>query len=239
MSAADPIRPGTGQPPRDGRSPGAPPRGVPPLGVPAPGAREEILARVRAALADRPAPPPAPRDYRRGTPPDAGLVDRFAERLADYRATVRRVAAAELAAAVAELLRDTRTLVVPADLPAEWHAGWSGVVRREPVPVVDLDAPGVTVLTGCAVAVAETGTLVLDGGPAQGRRVLSLVPDHHICVVRADQVVAGVPEALARLTDPRRPVTFISGPSATSDIELDRVEGVHGPRRLEVVIVTG
>lgn len=212
-------------------------------------AREEVLSRARAALADAPAPPPVPRHYRRDLagPDGSGrrgghatltdLLNRFVERVIDYRATVARVSPAGLAPTVADLLTDARTLVVPADLPTDWHSDWSGPVRREPVPVADLDKPGVAVLTGCAVAVAETGTLILDGGPAQGRRALSLVPDHHICVVRADQIVAGVPAALARLRDPRRPMTFISGPSATSDIELNRVEGVHGPRRLDVIVI--
>ncbi|HEY8471579.1 MAG TPA: LUD domain-containing protein [Natronosporangium sp.] len=202
-------------------------------------ARDEILARVRSALAGAPAPPPVSRDYRRtGTADRAELVARFADRVADYRADVHRVPAAELAEAVARTLTRTATLVVPADLPPAWLAGYRGPVRREeaPIPVTELDAPGVSVLTGCAVAIAETGTIVLDAGPAQGRRALTLVPDHHVCVVRADQIAATVPEALARLADPTRPLTFISGPSATSDIELDRVEGVHGPRTLDVII---
>lgn len=220
-------------------------------------AREEILARVRAALAGPPpAPAPAPRDYRRTGTRDRGeLVATFAGRLADYRARVHhstltddreelgRTGPAELfTVTVARRLAGTRTVVVPADLPGAWLSGHPGTVRRDgepgPVPVADLDAPGVSVLTGCAAAIAETGTIVLDAGPAQGRRVLTLVPDHHVCVVRADQIVATVPEGLARLPDPTRPLTFVAGPSATSDIELDRVEGVHGPRRLDVIIAS-
>lgn len=215
-------------------------------------AREEILARARAAAAALPAPaapptPPAPpgRGYRRkGTRDRAALVRLLADRLTDYRATVHHCdhevgtppgRLGGLAVMVARLLAGSTSLVVPADLPPEWLAAYSGAVRRDP-PVAELDAPGVSVLTGCAVAIAETGTIVLDAGRAQGRRVLTLVPDHHVCVVRADQIVAGVPEGLARLPDPTRPLTLISGPSATSDIELDRVEGVHGPRRLEVIL---
>lgn len=201
-------------------------------------AREEILDRVRAALAGAAPPAPVPRDYRR-TDPGSELVGRFADRVSDYRAEVHRAAAGELAAAIAATLTRTTTLVLPPDPPSGWLTGFPGPVRRDdpPIPVADLDAPGVSVLTGCAVAIAETGTIVLDAGPAQGRRALTLVPDHHVCVVRAGQIVATVPEGLARLSDPTRPLTFVSGPSATSDIELDRVEGVHGPRRLDVIIV--
>jgi L-lactate dehydrogenase complex protein LldG len=202
-------------------------------------ARDEILGRVRAALAGAAAPAPVPRDYRRtGTGPD--VVARFADRVSDYRAEVHQVAGDRLATTVAGALARTATLVIPPDLPPGWFTGFPGTVRGDepPIPVSDLDAAGVSVLTGCAVAIAETGTIVLDTGPAQGRRALTLVPDHHVCVVRADQIVATVPESLARLPDPTLPLTFISGPSATSDIELDRVEGVHGPRRLDVVIVS-
>jgi len=200
-------------------------------------AREEILARVRAALAGAAPPAPVPRDYRR-TGTGTEVVALFADRVSDYRAEVHQPAAGGLAAAITGALAQTTTLVVPPDLPPEWLTGFPGTVRRDdpPIPVSDLDAPGVSVLTGCAVAIAETGTIVLDAGPAQGRRALTLVPDHHVCVVHADQIVASVPEGLARLADPTRPLTFISGPSATSDIELDRVEGVHGPRRLDVII---
>jgi L-lactate dehydrogenase complex protein LldG len=201
-------------------------------------AREEVLARVRAALAGAPETVAVPRDYRHSGKGDAAeLVARFAERVSDYRAEVHRVPEPGLAEVVARTLARTAVLAVPADLPEDWLSAYRGEVRRDPIPVSELDAPGVSVLTGCAVAIAETGTIVLDAGPAQGRRALTLVPDHHVCVVRADQIVATVPEGLSRLPDPARPLTFISGPSATSDIELDRVEGVHGPRRLAVLIV--
>jgi L-lactate dehydrogenase complex protein LldG len=201
-------------------------------------ARDEILRRVRAALADVPAggpeAEPVLRDYRR-THHETGLVDLFAERVADYRATVRRVSREALGDAIAEAL-DGKAVVAPADLPDEW-AGRIDVRRDEPpLPVAELDAADV-VLTGCALGIAETGTIVLDAGTAQGRRALTLVPDLHMCVVREDQVVADVPDAVTAL-DPLRPLTWISGPSATSDIELQRVEGVHGPRTLIVLLVS-
>ena len=211
----------------------------------APGsARDEVLARVRAAVADGAAPPPVARDYRTADqpPPLAGeeLLELLVERLVDYRALVRRSTTAMVAATVVAALTERgvgRIAVAEGILPA-------GLDRLEPgIELVGDDSPltpaqldGLDgVLTGCAVAIAETGTIVLDGGPGQGRRVLSLVPDYHLVVVTAAQVVAGVPEAVARL-DPTRPQTWISGPSATSDIELDRVEGVHGPRTLEVIV---
>jgi L-lactate dehydrogenase complex protein LldG len=212
-------------------------------------AREEVLRRIRTALADvppteTPQDVEVPREYLRSVPPGVDVLDLFAERVADYRATVRRVGTGELAAAVAEMLGDhgVRRLVVPADVPPEWLAATEVEVIRDDgtVTTPDLSAPDLDaldgVLTGSAVGIAETGTIVLDAGTAQGRRALSLVPDLHLCVIRADQVVGTVPEGVARL-DPTRPLTWISGPSATSDIELRRVEGVHGPRTLMVLIV--
>ncbi len=202
-------------------------------------ARTAILDRIRSALIDRPAEVPIPRDYETVLPGAPDVLELFAERVADYRATVHRTTPADLAAVIGTVLaaQGANRIAVPSGVPLAWLAA-GGV---EPVPDVptlshaeldELDG----VLTGCAVAIAETGTILLDGGPDQGRRALSLLPDLHVCVVRAEQVVGGVPEALARL-DPTRPQTWISGPSATSDIELQRVEGVHGPRRLVVILV--
>ena len=216
------------------------------------GAREQILASIRAAHAATgavrdatggPAPDAIPRDYLEAhvtgsAAEPAQLVDLLAENLADYRAHVHRIAdPAEIAPLVRELLGGPR-LLVPPGLPAEWVPDGPEVERledRPPLTAAQLDAAD-AVLTGCASAIAETGTLVLDAGPGQGRRALTLVPDHHICVVTADQIVASLPLALPRLR-PDRPLTWIAGPSATSDIELDRVEGVHGPRRLDVLLL--
>ncbi|MGH3758123.1 LutC/YkgG family protein [Actinophytocola sp.] len=203
--------------------------------------REVVLGRIRAALADRPHPPAVRRDYARSRPLGE-LPALFASRVADYRAAVHRVPDAALPARIEESLRarGVRKLVAPADLPGWWRVGevvWSLDAPAHPLPRTMLDRCD-GVLTGAAVAIAETGTIVLDAGEAQGRRALTLLPDYHLCVVRESQIVGTVPEALARL-DPVRPLTFISGPSATSDIELDRVEGVHGPRNLEVLVVTG
>ncbi|HLU44262.1 MAG TPA: LUD domain-containing protein [Natronosporangium sp.] len=207
-------------------------------------ARTEILARLRAARAAAAAPTGAPASPAPAPPaerPAGDLMDRLAERLRDYRAVVHRCPPDGLAATLARVLADSRLVVAPADLPAEWLRGHDGEVRREaveePLPWSLLDRAGTTVVTGCAAAIAETGTILLDSGRWQGRRELTLVPDHHVCVVFAAQVVRSVPDGLARLPDPTRPLTLISGPSATSDIELTRVEGVHGPRRLEVMII--
>ena len=160
----------------------------------------------------------------------------FAERVAEYRASVVRAAEHDVASVVERLV--TGTVAVPDGLPGAWLPQTVEPLR-EPLGVEALDRVD-AVITGCALAIAETGTIVLDGGPGQGARALTLVPDHHLCIVRASQVVHSVPEAIralgAAVRERRAPVTFISGPSATSDIELERVEGVHGPRRLDVIV---
>ncbi|MFJ6792967.1 lactate utilization protein C [Streptomyces sp. NPDC091268] len=209
--------------------------------------KDRILGRIRRATAAGPPgdggpEPRIPRDYLRvhGRRTPAETVDLLAAHLAEYRAKVHRVDADGLPALPARLLaaRGARTVLVPAGLPPHWLSAADAVrvPDRAAATPYELDAVD-SVVTGCALAVAETGTLVLDAGPGQGRRRISLVPDHHICVVRVpDQVVDSVPQALP-LLDATRPLTWISGPSATSDIELDRVEGVHGPRTLEVVLL--
>ncbi|MFZ2526847.1 MAG: LUD domain-containing protein [Rhodococcus sp. (in: high G+C Gram-positive bacteria)] len=204
-------------------------------------AREVVLGRIRDALTLAPPTPVAiPRDYRTGrTLPDDERYDLFADRLLDYKAQVHRCSAAELPTVLARVLADRSVtrVGVPAGLDNSWLTVFDGeiVVDSADVPAPELEALD-GVVTASTVSCAETGTIFLDGSADQGRRALTLVPDLHVCVVRLDTVEVGVPEALARLV-PERPTTLISGPSATSDIELERVEGVHGPRTLEVVIV--
>jgi L-lactate dehydrogenase complex protein LldG len=201
--------------------------------------RDRILSRVREALSDVPRTEtpddfPVPRAYEHSRPgPD--VVELLVDRLVDYKAEVHEVT--DVATAVAEALRrrEVRRVVAPAGIPAEWLGEAEPVRDDPPLAAADLDALD-GVVTGCAVAIAETGTIVLDAGADQGRRALTLVPDYHLCVVRLDQIVRTVPEAVERLS-PSNPLTWISGPSATSDIELNRVEGVHGPRTLEILIV--
>jgi L-lactate dehydrogenase complex protein LldG len=218
-------------------------------------ARVDVLRRIRAAVGEASAPE-VPRTYRTSDErPRDEIVTLFAERVAEYRATVHRVGEAEVGATVQRIAEreGARRIGIPADLASEWRPAESGegragagdaaadlqLVEDAGLSVDQLDGLD-GALTGCAVAIAETGTFVLDGGVGQGRRALSLVPDLHVCVVREDQVVGLVPEAVEKLGDAvraGRPLTFVSGPSATSDIELDRVEGVHGPRVLHVVVV--
>jgi L-lactate dehydrogenase complex protein LldG len=204
------------------------------------GAREAVLSRIREALGPGVAVPEIPRAYR-GPRFDDGAVDRFCERVAEYRATVTRVAAADLPDTVARLCqeRGARRIAVPPGGP-DVLPGVEVVVDDPPLSPQALDALD-GVLTGCALAIAETGTIVLDGGVRSGRRALTLVPDWHVCIVEPASVVAGVPDAVAALAEAAaagQPITLVSGPSATSDIELDRVEGVHGPRTLDVLVVT-
>jgi len=188
-------------------------------------ARDEILRGLRAALADQPAATEVPRDY--GRTLDGDLVALFTDRILDYKATMPPTILAALAG--------VDRLLVPSDVPAEWLDGYAGdVVVDNDLSIAELDHVD-AVLTGCTVAIAETGTIILDAGTAQGRRAITLVPDRHIVVVHVDQIVGRVPAALPWLA-PTRPQTWISGPSATSDIELRRVEGVHGPRQLAVVL---
>ena len=206
-------------------------------------AREEVLARIRGALGEDPSAPPVTRTYRTQGAYAAGapeLVHQLIDRLEDYKATVVRIGAEDddsIGRAVADALAalEIGQAVTPAGTPREW-TNWLADVT---VDDGSLDARGLdripAVVTGSVVAISETGTIVLDGGQLCGRRAVTLVPDTHVCIVRASDVVQTVPEGLGRL-DPNAPLTFISGPSATSDIELDRVEGVHGPRTLVVVL---
>lgn len=243
MTSPDLPHPTNPAHPSDPPSPPSPPNGPVSPNSPTPSAssREAILARIRSAPAGRPPAPEPVRDYLTVHPSTADPVDMLAAHLADYRAHVHRTTDRDLPGHIARILHghQVRSIAVPPGLPAAWLAE-AGDVRQQadgepPLTPRQLDAID-AVVTGCALAVAETGTIVLDAGPGQGRRALTLVPDVHLCVVRVpEQVVASVPQALPRL-DPARPQTWISGPSATSDIELSRVEGVHGPRTLHVLL---
>jgi L-lactate dehydrogenase complex protein LldG len=208
-------------------------------------AKETILWRIRRATRNVPEDVTVERGYRKeDTAAREEIVERFAESVAEYEATVRRVTSDELSGAIEETLRrrGVKRLVIPPYLPKEWIPEGIETLRDAARPRLtneELDTSD-GVLTGCALGIAQTGTIVLDSRRAQGRRALTLLPDYHLCVVREDQIVGLVPEAFAKLEaavkSEGRAITFISGPSATSDIELDRVEGVHGPRTLEVLI---
>jgi L-lactate dehydrogenase complex protein LldG len=210
-------------------------------------AREDVLARIAAA--HRAAPPPSlsyeeiSREYRSSSDSSIEtLTELLVDRLVDYRALVRQCSIDDLGATIATALaeRGANTVVTATGLDPLWTTNLpanvliDGSATDDQLSVAQLDNVD-GVITSCAVAIAETGTLILDGSAGQGRRVLTLIPDYHLCLVLSDQIVADVPQALARL-EPTRPLTMISGPSATSDIELNRVEGVHGPRTLEVII---
>lgn len=211
-------------------------------------AKDAILQAIRGALADVPSSETAEdiqvdRSYRTTDPsPRPALIDLFMERVAEYKAGVRKIPGDDLPRAIAEACasRGVKTLVTPADLPEGWAPPGVTLLREPGLSHDQLDgADGV--LTACALGIAQTGTVILDGGVGQGRRAITLLPDYHLCVVFEEQVVSIVPEAVRRLQEssetPGRPITLISGPSATSDIELNRVEGVHGPRTLEVILV--
>jgi L-lactate dehydrogenase complex protein LldG len=200
-------------------------------------AREDILSRVRAAVRDVPADEPLePSPYEPPQARDGDVVARFAERVSDYRATVRE--AGSLAATILAVCteHDARRLGLPVGLLEGWQPDELELVGDDGLTARQLDALD-GAISGCALAIAETGTIVLDGGRRSGRRALTLVPDLHVCLVDRRDVVATVSDAIRALDGGRGPFTFVSGPSATSDIELDRVEGVHGPRRLEVLLV--
>ena len=204
-------------------------------------AREDILGRVRSALRQPPGGglserSSAPSDRDPGPTPVDDVVGLFVERVEDYRAVVVRCGPDDVAQRVRDGLAGSRRVMVPAGFPDAWVPdGFERVADDPPLAATALDEVD-AVVTTAALGVAITGTIVLDHGPGQGRRALSLVPDRHVCILTTDQVVTDVPDAVRRL-DPVRPLTWISGPSATSDIELDRVEGVHGPRNLHVLVV--
>ena len=215
-------------------------------------ARDEIMGRIHNALKnvpeeENPNDVKVPRSYRRSGNMDRHrIVSLFAERVGEYRTTVSRIENGDPGPAIADACRREKVekLVVPAGFPDEWLPPEIELLAdalNEPLSHRELDRSD-GVITTCSLAVAETGTIVLDAGEGQGRRALTLVPDYHLCIVKEEQIVELVPEAFAHfgqtVAEEGRPITFISGPSATSDIELDRVEGVHGPRRLEVLIVS-
>ncbi|HIZ97412.1 MAG TPA: lactate utilization protein C [Candidatus Janibacter merdipullorum] len=202
-------------------------------------AREEILAAVRAAADGAPRPAPADEPTPATSPDRAEMLDRFVERVEDYRARVIRCTPPELTAQALFALGEAERVLLPEGLPEAVVTAVTDRLGPASVSIGDLPDGELeafdAVVTTSAAAIAETGTVVLDHASGQGRRALSLLPDRHVCIVRTDQVVADVPQVMRRL-DPLRPQTWISGPSATSDIELQRVEGVHGPRTLTVVL---
>lgn len=203
--------------------------------------KEAMLARIRGAIADAPEAPAIPADYRqRDERERSAIQEDFVDRLLDYKASVVQTEASNLSCVIADACQSYRIqrLVIPSDIPSDWlPAGVTTLRDDPPLSLNEIDTSD-AVLTGCASAIAQTGTIILDGGLTQGRRLLSLVPDQHLCIVRASQIVGIVPEAIVAMrARAQQPITLISGPSATSDIELSRVEGVHGPRKLHVIVV--
>ncbi|GAA5522135.1 lactate utilization protein C [Aliifodinibius salicampi] len=214
-------------------------------------AKKEILSRIEGALKDVPETDQksnirSGQDYRQqGDRSSEEIVDLFVERVAEYKATVKRINESELQQVMdaSFVAQKVENLVVPPGFPDDWlpntiHPQYDD--PESPLSHDELDQSD-GVVTTCALAVAQTGTIILDAGAGQGRRALTLLPDYHLCIVRADQIVELVPEGFAYFEESIKndgpPITFISGPSATSDIELSRVEGVHGPRRLEVLVL--
>jgi L-lactate dehydrogenase complex protein LldG len=204
--------------------------------------RERILASVSFANATRQEPAAVPRTYRRPARAETlSTLELFTQRVNDYQARVTHTTDANVAASIAEALRSrgSSSVVIPGGLPTNWLSEHSGgvIIDDGATDVETLDATD-AVVTGCAAAIAETGTVILNSLPDQGRRIISLIPDHHVVIVRQSQIVSDVPEVISKL-DTSLAQTWISGPSATSDIELSRVEGVHGPRKLDVIVLTG
>lgn len=201
--------------------------------------KEALLADVRRAIQGARDVDP-PRDYLRSLGPEVDLVEMLVDRLEDYKAEVRRISRKELPNTIGKVLAQhaAASVIVPNALDAAWLTTITCPVLRDAGQLSHDDIEGVgATITASTVAIAQTGTIVLNGGPLQGRRVISLLPDLHVCVVAEADIVGSVPEAMSRLT-PTSPMTWISGPSATSDIELERVEGVHGPRQLVVLLLS-
>lgn len=205
--------------------------------------RERVLERIRRANS-KAAPPqePIPRGYDgaasdHGHAQSAEVIALFEERLRNYDARVFPVGKDHIAAKAAEILKaaDRRRIAVPAGLPAAWRTDDVDWAFDDELSLDVLNAVD-GVMTAATLGVAVSGSIVLQHGPAEGRRVLTLLPDYHLCIIEAAQVVETLPEAFARI-DPKRPVTFFSGPSATADIEMTRIKGVHGPRFLDVLLV--
>ncbi|HEX3968276.1 MAG TPA: LUD domain-containing protein [Edaphobacter sp.] len=213
-------------------------------------ARTEIIRKIRAAAGGAANEKSAlagwsaiERKYRRGAglPPEA-ILELLVDRLEDYDARVIRVEQAGVRAAAAKFLADrfqdrkAKRMVVPSGLAQEWLPAGIEFLIDNQLPAAELDAVD-GVMTGATLAIAETGTVVLQNVEGLGRRAVTLVPDYHLCIVKVEDVVETVPEAFVRLQKTATlATTFVSGPSATADIEMTRIKGVHGPRFLDVIL---